>query len=117
MTISRNRDLRVLNIFLVYIIYFYPITIIPAREEGCEHSLLNTYGIGLEGGPLDATFCTDVTLPLFPPPTKGRAYAISKATSSSPKKTVRRDLESARAKVGVYFVGSRLFFTLGSWGF
>ena len=53
--------------------------------------------------------CTDVTLPRFPPPTKGRAYAIGKATSSSPRKTVRRDLESARAKVAVFLSEASLF--------
>ena len=42
---------------------------------------------------------------------------IGKATSSSPRKTVCRDLEFARAKVGVFFVGVQLFFILGNWGF
>ena len=56
------------------------------------------YGRGLRGGPLDAPFCADVTLPRSPPPINGRAYVIGKAISSSQRKTVRRDLESAEAK-------------------
>ena len=81
-------------------------------ERWSEHPPLSMYG-ETGGGPLDAPFCTDVTLPRFPPPTKRRAYATGKATSSCPRKTVRRDPGSTRAKVhqsegGSFFVGIQL---------
>ena len=43
------------------------------HERWSEHSPLSMYGRGLGGGPLDAPLCTDVTLPRFALPAKGRA--------------------------------------------